>query len=396
MTDLAGDAPAETLSTTIDAEPSGTASGGGVPKIVEDKPEPSLRDTIADEVKKEAEAREDGKPDADAEADAKEPKAEEPKEEKAKTERAPDGKFAAKDKSEAAPSEKSTDASPAPANDAADKADAKHYPEPPKNFLPDSKEMWRNVPRPVRRDIEVMTREHAAEIERSREVAERYEPVRRFDEVARSNGRNLGESLQRVVEIETALQSNPIFGLNKILQEIGPRKGDGQAYSIYEVAEHIVAQGPQAFQQSMQQVQRSQPQPEDPRIAEMQQELANTKAEMIRTSVVEPFMRDRPRYTELEDSIASVLRSGMIPASLSAPERLEAAYVMAERLNPPSAPALQPDPAPAPESRAADSLNGQKSIRSAPGAVSSDMEPERGGSIRDILRDEARRMGRSQ
>jgi hypothetical protein len=64
---------------------------------------------------------------------------------------------------------------------------------------------------------------------------------------------------------------------------------------------------------------------------------------------------------------------------------------MAERVNPPS---VASAPAPAdlePARRADDSFSGSKSIKSAPGAVSPDLEPERGGSTRDILRAELRR-----
>lgn len=394
MTELASEpVAAEPLSTVIDTEATPGASGAGVPRITEDKPEPSLRDTITAVVKEgDAEKVEEPK-EAKPEAEKPDDKAKAEPEEKPKTDRAPDGKFAPKAKEEPANDLGKPDDSVAKAEEKS--GDAKHYPEPPKNFLPDSKEMWRNVPRPVRRDIEIMVREHTEAMERTREHTQRYESIRPFDELARSNGRDLRESLAKMNEVETLLQRNPIMGLDAILREIGPRKRDGSAVSLYDVAHHIVQQGPQGFQQMVEQAQQAAPPRPDPRVEAMERELAETKAQLIATSVIEPFKAAHPRYDELQEPIAAILQSGMISPSLSPAERLEAAYVMAERLNPTSSPAAEPEPEPAPESRAADSLNGQKSIKSAPGAVTTEMESERGGSIRELLQDEFRRQRRS-
>lgn len=385
----------ETPSTVIDPATDTGPSGGGAPRALptEEKPS-SLRDTIAAVVKEGEPEKVDAKAEKpEAKVDPKAPKVDE--EDKPKTERAPDGKFAPRAKVEGeADAEAKVDAQAA--ND--DKAgDPKHYPEPPKNFLADSRETWRNVPRPVRRDIEVMTREHEAFREQATKDTERYESIRPFDDLARSNGRDLKDSLAKITNVENALQRDVVYGLDQVLKEIGPRKQDGSPVSIYELASHIVQQGPQEFQNRMQNVQRSQPAPPDPQTEQMRQQLQSAQEQLVAVQVIEPFKAEHPRYDELKDYIAGFLKSDMIPASLSAPERLEAAYVMAERIAPPSSRPTEDDPAPAPTppSRAADSLNGSKSIKSAPGAVSSDMEPERGGSIGDILRDEARRMKRA-
>lgn len=382
MTDLSGDIPTtEPLSTTIDADVTTSPSGGGTPKV---DAEPSLRDTIAAEVKKGNEAAEEA---ADTETDDK-PEAK--TEEKPKAERGQDGKFASKAKEETA----EVDPKPEPKVEEADTAkDAKHT-EPPKSFLADSREKWLNVPRPVRRDIEIMARTHAEEIERTREATERYEGLRQYDDLARSNGRDLRQSVAKMAEVEDLLQRNPLAGLDAILREIGPRKQDGGYVSLYEIAQHIVEQ-PQAYQQSLQQAQQSQQPRVDPQLQAMQQQLMDTQAKLITAQVIEPFKAEHPRYDELQDSIAAFLNSDMISRSLSAAERLEQAYVMAERVNPALSQAFDDDAEPAPDRRAADSLNGSKSIRSAPGAVSPEMVPERGGTIGEILRDEARRMKRA-
>lgn len=392
MDDLALAPTIETPSTVIDTDTETGPSGAGVPRsLPADDKAPSLRDTIADVVKEEdAATAKEAKPDK---VEAKDDKpVEEKTEAKPATERAPDGKFAPRAKPEGEEVAPAADAqAPVEKPD-----DAKHYPEPPKNFLPDSREVYRNVPRAVRRDIDVMVREHNEFREQATKANERYESIRPFDELARSNGRDLRESLVRINEVENSIKRDPIHGLNEILREIGPRKADGSPISLWDVATHIVNEGPQGYEQRLQQVQASQPAPVDPRISQMEQELASTREQLVTTTIIAPFKAAHPRYDELQEPIAHFLQSGMIPASLSAPERLEAAYVMAERLYPPSSqPAETEAPAPNPQDRAADSLSGSKSIKSAPGAVSDDMEPERGGSIRDILRDEAKRMKRA-
>ncbi len=58
------------------------------------------------------------------------------------------------------------------------------------------------------------------------------------------------------------------------------------------------------------------------------------RLEQVAQRFIEPFKADHPRYDELESDIAFFLKSGKIPQSLSERERLEAAYDMAERINP--------------------------------------------------------------
>ena len=399
----------EAKSTTLDANAPALPSGGGTPQTLEAKDSPSLRDTIADEMKKDSEAKEkpaddtdaakgtdgdkDGKatdektdkkgkdkpevPDKDRESDK--PDDVKP-DDKPKPDRSDDGKFKAKSDS---------------ANDADGDDRPGHY-QPPAKFLPDAREKWLNVPRAVQRDIDNMAREHEAEVSQLREATQRYESLRQFDELAHSNGRDLTESLTRINEIENLMQSNPYAGLNAILQEIGPRKPDGSPVSLYEVSAYIAQQGPEKWQQMVAtRPVNDQPQ-EDPRVAQLQQQVEQLKAQQTTAAIIEPFKAQHPRYDELKGPIAKILESGMVPASLSPSDRLAAAYDMAERLNPPSnvtepAPTTSPDA----DGRADPDLSGTKSIKSAPGSVSPDLAPERGGSIRDLLSDEMKRQRRA-
>src|SRR3546814_11464287 len=88
--------------------------------------------------------------------------------------------------------------------------------------------------------------EHETATQQHREALERYESVRDFDELARQNGRDLRQSRMQVNELENLLKSNPIAGLNKVLLQAGPRKADGQPFSLMDVMQFIVQKGPRS------------------------------------------------------------------------------------------------------------------------------------------------------
>lgn len=390
MTELA-----EPLSTTLDTSVGTGAAGAGAPRTLDDPAKPeakepaSLRDTIASEVK--GGAKDEAAPDGEAK----------PEESKAKDEKTEaDGKAKPDDKPADVKADKADDGKAVKLDEPSDEADKPepdtkadkpgHY-EPPKALLPDAREKWVNVPRTVQRDIDNMARQHESEVTRLREATQRYDSIRQFDELAQQNGRDLKDSLAKMAEIEDKLQSNPVAGLNAILQEVGPRKADGSPVSLYEVATYIAQQGPEGYQRIVAQ-QPPQQQQENPEVLQLKQQIAQMQVQQVASSVIEPFKASHPRYDELRGTIAQFLKTDMIPTSLSASDRLEAAYNMAERLNPPSNVADQPDTArPDPDRRADTNLSGSKSIKSAPGSVTPDLEPDRGGSIRDLLADEMRR-----
>ena len=241
----------------------------------------------------------------------------------------------------------------------------------PSYFSRESLQKWTNVPRVVQREIE----QHAA---RAAQVTERYERLREFDEIASSNGRDLRESLAEVVRFENLMKANPIAGLNHALSVAGPRKADGQPVSLYEVAEFIVQQGPQGYQQTMAQAnQRFQQQEQtQQQLAQREQQIRiEAETEALRKHVIDPFIASHPNYHEYETTIAYFLKHGNIDASLSPSQRLEEAYRLAESIHSSQArrsePRLEPlavrvDESSSDHRRADDNFSGTKSIRGAP------------------------------
>lgn len=395
MTDFAADTP---LSTAIDTGSGPSAGGGGAPSTLETEArDPSVRDDLEAVIKNEERRASDAAKKAEAKDDAKPAKeaAEKPAEAKA-DEKAPEVANKPEDPTEGA--HKAETEEQAAKREEKERADRRHV-EAPSKFLPRAKELWRNTPREVQQEVERITREHEGEVTTLREATQRYEGIREFDELAKTNGRDLRDSLLKMNQIENTLKSNPIAGLNQILMEIGPRKADGQPVSLFEVAAHIVQQGPQGYQQIVAQAQQRQEPAENPEVARLKAENAQLQQQHITATIIEPFARENPRYFELQPQIASFLKSDMIPISLSPIQRLEAAYDMAERISPSSHAPASADKGLEPEAsrRADNDFSGSKSIKSAPGSVSDDAGTVAKGdeSRRDSILAEMRRLNRA-
>lgn len=260
-----------------------------------------------------------------------------------------------------------------------DQPRADTYPEPPSRFHESAKAEWASAPESVRAEATRAVQELERGIEKYRASAERYEAVRQYDEIARSNGRDLSQSLRKVVEVENALRQNPIAGLDAVLREIGPRKADGSPLTLFELAHSIVKQNPD--QRALQQ---------NNTIASLQSEIAQLKAAVQQTqgfvkeqqlapgvAIMREFEKKNPRFAEVQNEVAAVLKSGLVPSHLSPAEKLDRAYKTVIYNIDGALPDAQTVPAPQTTqgaqtaAPAAKPLNpaGQKSVSGAPSAV---------------------------
>lgn len=363
MSDLA-----ETVSTDLAPENS-TTTGGGVPPATQPaESAESHRESLeavmkdADKAAEKPAEKAPEKAEKQAEPDAKEQPKAEPKES------APVKQEAIAEKPETKSSESETH---------------EKRPEPPARFSEAAKAVWRNVPREAQNEIARWQKE----TEESRPRLERYESIREFDELAKSNGRDLRESLLKINQFENMMKSNPVGALHAILQEIGPRKADGNPVSLLEVAQHVVNQGQEGYNQTIMQARQAQQQ-EALEAEQRQREQAHIdqNRELIRMAYVEPFRASHPRYDELQGYIAMVLNSDMVDKTLTPPERLEKAYEIAERINPASSQSPTSQARDLVEERRADAdLSGSKSIKSSPGLVTDEDADERAKPGEDIL-----------
>lgn len=356
-------------STAIDPE----VSGGPAPA----HKEPETRDDAIAKALDEAEAKKPETAEGDDETESAKPaKAEKPAAAEAADED-PDGEEDNEDdEGEAAAQPK----------DAKPKKPQRPTIPPPEKFEAAAKEHWPSVPHVVRADIQRVISEYEGEAQYYRPAVERYNAIREYDEIAASNGVDLRQTLADVKRLEDMMEANPLAALNQILLRSGPRKADGQPVSLFEMASAIVQMGQDGYHKAVtQQPQRQQQQ--DPEVAALRAEMAALKADQTRSAVIGPFAAQNPRFNEpaIQQSIAQILKSGMVQPSLPAQERLAAAYEMAVRLNPSAE--VEQAPVDAPEDatpRRVDGNGGSRSVRGAPPSGSS-----KGPAKRVMSRDDA-------
>lgn len=282
---------------------------------------------------------------------------------------------AAKDK---APAEKSDTEQPdakgeksaAPAKDDAETgqegdkkarpSEGKVFHEPPARFLPKEKEAWANVPNVVKGAVDRLAKEHEAEVSQYRESHENWQKVAKFDQMAKQHNTSVPEALERYTAVDALLHNQPIEGIRQVLATINLTPEQYARHVMENPDAHRAPPPPKAPDPVVRQTQSE--------VESLKAELQNMRLEQAAKDIIEPFRRANPRYDELQDDIALFLQSGKIPQNLSPQERLEAAYDMAERINPRSM-AKADDPAPrAPEREEAPAVDprGEKSIRGAP------------------------------
>lgn len=381
-------APVEHVSTTLESDVTPKTSGGGkiTPTHVEEaKPEaPAKAESVRDSLKAELDK-------------AKEPeKLEKPvKTEKLEEEPKPVAKTEAKS---AAP-EKEVDASEQVKDQQTErKSEVRDRPEPPARFLPRAKELWRNTPNEVQSEVSRLVREHEAEVQQYRESHQFREELKEYEELGKQHGVSVKQALDNYVGIERKFAESPPEGFRQLLSnlQMQPQQAISHILRAFNVtpqqlAQHISAD-PNSYVSQAPQVQQQQQPQINPEVETLKRQNQAMQEQMAAFMYIEPFAKEHPRYYELEQDIAFFLQSGKIPANLSPAEKLEAAYDMAERINPSSNVSSFSPKQTSSESRVDEDFNGSKSIKSSPGNVLEVKEPDKKMSMRELLEDELKRL----
>lgn len=397
---LTADLP-ENNSTVIDADIQGVKSGGGKPAIeptpekeAPRKPE-SARDSLEAEAKKIAAESEKEEGDEKPVAENKEP--EKPKAEVKESE------AKAKDANE-------PEAKPSPKP-----SEGRKIIEAPARFLPRAKELWANVPHPVREEFDRVMRESETEIAQYKEAKQFRDDVKEFEELAQRHGVPFKQVLTNYVDIERKFSEDPAQGFRQLMQNMNmhPTQAIGAILRSVNATPQQLAQmltnSPEAFTalapnmpRQTQQVQQQQRAP-DPEISALKEQVQALHAERVANDIIRPFAQEYPEYHEHEEAIAKVLQSGIIDqihgSSLSPRDKLEAAlFMVAPHVKRGSASGTVQDNSVqggrTSETPAVDLRGGNKSVKSSLGDVTDVAEPERKMSMREMLEDEARKLAR--
>lgn len=273
--------------------------------------------------------------------------------------------------------------------------------EAPARFLPRAKELWNNVPHPVREEFERVMKESETEITSYREAKAFRDELKQYDDMARSVGTTVKQSLDNYVAIERKFAEDPAQGFRQLMSNLGMQPPQAishilRAYGVtpQQLAAHMqqspneyTALAPQRqMQPQMQQPQQAPQQAADPRVQQLEQRLQSMEAERVHNSVIAPFAQEYPEYYQFEGQIAEVLKSGIIDtihgAGLSPRDKLEAALLM---VAPNTRRSIQGNPANTvqdtePYSTPAVDLRGTKSIKGAP-TSGTDQSGRRGKSM---------------
>lgn len=267
--------------------------------------------------------------------------------------------------------------------------------EAPKRFSSDAAASadWAKTPESVQAAVHRVQREMEDGISKYKTSHDRYESFRQFDEIAKSNGHELPQSLEKVVQIEQAFARDPVEGFQRICNHFG--------LNMRALAAHIAGMKPEQVQVQ-----------QDQTISELRRELADLKNQISGVSTnfqrqqesatskeVEALARqpEYSRFYDIMEDIAFFLKSDKVDHNLPPMDRLKAAYQLADRLNPdPNAKTATPAPASdaaaakasdaASEALAAQTRKGEKSITGAPNAGTDPAHREPSSSVKESLK----------
>lgn len=206
------------------------------------------------------------------------------------------------------------------------------YRAPLKRMNERAKAEWGAAPESVRAEVYRMHKDYSNYANRLRGDAEAFAPVKQYHELARSHGTTLAKALSNYVGIEDKLRSDPIGGLDVIVNNLNLRTPEGQRIGLRDVAWHVLNQTPDqhkalrmensqaAIAQHLAQLRQQQQ-----AIARAMEELQYERAFSQTRSEVDRFAETHPRLDELGNLIEQELRVGY---------DLPTAYKRAELLRP--------------------------------------------------------------
>lgn len=241
--------------------------------------------------------------------------------------RGPDGKFKSKPK-EGGDGEPESEGKPAEPPKVEPEETPPEVGEPPQRFAKAAQEAWKDTPEPVRAEITRAITEMESGIAQYKEVADAFEPIIPYVEMAQQGGTTLEDALQAYTGMENMLRQNPLQGLAAICQNlnIDPRKAGEALAGMREMPAAPQAQQPPQLPPEFQNLAKQ--------VSDLQTSIGQQQAE----GKIREFANSHPYFSELENDIAELMESGYC-------KTLDDAYDKAKRLNPVVAAKIEADKA---------------------------------------------------
>lgn len=301
----------------------------------------------------------------------KDDKAEEPKKDDAKKAKEPVADEGKDEKAQDKPQETAQEAKEPPKAEEKPEPKPTAYKEPPSGFDEAAKKEWEAVPESVRGAVHRRAQEMERGIQKYRQDAEAFEPVRQYAEMAKQSGTTLDQALHKYTSMEQQLRQDPMAGLQAVVANLDLKKQDGSPVTLRDVAASIMGQTPdQAASRQEATINRLTQQVQDltRQLGGFTQHVETQKQEARTTSAQnewQAFQNENDRAAELEPQIAEFLQK-YPNDQMSIRERLQDAYNWAVAQNP-SVAHTDPPPLVQTQEKPAANPAGQKSISGASG-----------------------------
>jgi hypothetical protein len=204
--------------------------------------------------------------------------------------------------------------------------------EPPQRMSEQAKAEWHATPESVRGDMHRMHQEFGNAYNQLKPISDAYQPIARFDRMAREHGTTLERALTNYTNMENKLRQDVVGGLDVIVNNLGLKGPNGEKIGLRDIAYHVLSQSPEQLQQVQMGNQQT---AASHQIGALHQEIQglkqalqqmHTQQQFTYTSAqVDHFAASHPRTDELAALIKSEIELGF---------DLETAYRRAELLKP--------------------------------------------------------------
>jgi hypothetical protein len=206
------------------------------------------------------------------------------------------------------------------------------YAKSPQRWRDQARAEWGAAPESVRGEVHRMHKEFSQAYQRMHGDAQEFARIRHFHDMARQHGTTLDKALSNYVGMENKLRSDPVAGLDVIVNNLNLRTPDGRRITLPDIAYHVLNQTPD--QRQMLQAANTQTAlahqlaalaQQQNALARQQQQLQYERRFAHMRRGVDWFAQTHPRLDELGDLIQQELRLGF---------NLAQAYLRADRLRP--------------------------------------------------------------